>query len=192
MELTFALTFARDVWHELSPHCDKCDIAGSIRRKKREVKDIEMLVVPKLERYEEKTEDLFGSDATERIRRVPSFAQAVRRLGVIEKGQPETGKYVKVVMNQGTPKEIALDLFIVLPESWGYQMAIRTGSREFSRLLAARWVRMGYVGDEGRLTHRGKPVPVETEEEMFRLLMLKLPPPEMRELTAEGLKPWLL
>jgi DNA polymerase/3'-5' exonuclease PolX len=187
-----ALDIARAVWPVLKPHCERLDIAGSIRRKRPEVKDIEMLVVPRVEEYTDETADLFVSEAIVRTRRVPGFAQAVRGLGVIEKGKPEDGKYVKVLLNAGTPDAIALDLFIVYPQSWGYQMAIRTGSWEFSRLIAARWVRLGYIGDEGVLTKNGRKINLPEEADLFTLLRMAVPPPERRELTKEGLKPWLL
>lgn len=188
MELKPALEIARTVWAQLSPHCVKCDIAGSIRRRKPVVKDIEMIVVPKVEQYVEETADLFAAEQIKRTRRVPGFSEVVRSLGTIGKGQPETGKYVQIIL----PSDIALDLFIVYPESWGYQLTIRTGSAEFSRLVAARWKRLGFVGEEGVLTRMGKPIKLETEEQLFALLLMKVPPPERRELTSEGLKPWLL
>lgn len=188
MKLDPALNIARGVYAVLKPHCERLDIAGSIRRKRPEVKDIEMLVVPKVETYTEASVDLFEPEGVERTRRLPSFAETVRTLGTIEKGKPEGGKYVKIILPEG----IALDLFIVYAQSWGYQMAIRTGSWEFSRLLAARWKRLGYFGDEGVLTKAGRKINVPEEADLFALLRMSVPPPERRELTKDGLKPWLL
>ena len=40
--------------------------------------------------------------------------------------------------------------------------------------------------------HVGKPMKLETEDELFALLMMRTPPPELRELTRDGLKPWVV
>jgi len=47
MNLTEAQRIAQIVKSELSPHCERIEIAGSIRRGKPEVKDIEIVAIPK-------------------------------------------------------------------------------------------------------------------------------------------------
>ena len=48
MILNAALVFAWSVLESLSPYCKVIDIAGSVRREKPEVKDIEIICVPKV------------------------------------------------------------------------------------------------------------------------------------------------
>lgn len=47
MKHSTALVIAEKIKAQLAPHCDRIEIAGSIRRKKPEVKDIEIVVIPK-------------------------------------------------------------------------------------------------------------------------------------------------
>src|SRR5438128_1070575 len=60
-----ALFYAASILKELKPYCDRIEIAGSLRREKPEVGDIEMLYVGKLGRraldlLTEETYDLCG------------------------------------------------------------------------------------------------------------------------------------
>lgn len=47
MKYEDAILIAERVKAELEPHCERIEIAGSIRRKKPEVKDIEIVAIPK-------------------------------------------------------------------------------------------------------------------------------------------------
>lgn len=47
MKLAQALAIAEKVKALLAPHCERIEIAGSIRRKKPDVKDIEIVAIPK-------------------------------------------------------------------------------------------------------------------------------------------------
>ncbi len=49
MKLDKALEIAERTKKLLAPYCERIEIAGSIRRKKPEVKDIELVAIPKLE-----------------------------------------------------------------------------------------------------------------------------------------------
>lgn len=48
MELQRARKIANDLCEELYPFCNKLNVAGSVQRKKPEVKDIEICCVPKM------------------------------------------------------------------------------------------------------------------------------------------------
>ncbi len=47
MELYKTLQIAEKVKAQLAPHCERIEIAGSIRRKKPDVGDIEIVAIPK-------------------------------------------------------------------------------------------------------------------------------------------------
>ncbi|GAI99638.1 unnamed protein product [marine sediment metagenome] len=47
MELEKAKVIARKVVKELSPYCDKIQVAGSVRRQKPTVKDIDIVLIPR-------------------------------------------------------------------------------------------------------------------------------------------------
>jgi DNA polymerase/3'-5' exonuclease PolX len=101
----------------LAPACARLEIAGSVRRKKPEVGDLELVVIPQTENIVDMFGSLFKLDAA-----IP---------GQLIKGGNNYRKY-----DLGP---ITLDLFLTTPEKWGCIFTIRTGSAEFShRLVTAR------------------------------------------------------
>lgn len=146
---------------QLAPFCDRIEIAGSIRRQATEVKDIEIVCIPKLEEQR----DLFG--AITGHQHCAGFVKVVQQFEKV-KGDAVLGKYTQRIL----PSGIKADIFMTNPESWGYILAIRTGSAVFSRdVLATGWVRKGYHGKDGILYNKdGKAVILREEEDLFRLL----------------------
>lgn len=162
MEYPKALKIAEQIKNELSPYCVKIEIAGSIRRKKSEIGDIEIVAI-------RRSKDLIG--LCETINRWPKV-----------KGEP-TGKYTQRVyrFGEGENDSIIVDIFFATEKNWGYILLIRTGSKDFSHSMAVRWNQFGYKGEEGMLTKGGVPVIVKTEEELFGLLRMGYVFPEDRK-----------
>jgi DNA polymerase (family 10) len=161
VKLEQALTIAERVRAELLPHCERVEIAGSVRRRKPEVGDIEIVAIPKP--YDV---GLFSS----------GIALVVDRWPIVRGHLP--CKYTQRTLPEG----IALDLFFATPENWGLIFAVRTGSADFSHeALACRWVKLGYHSKDGMLHDReNNPVPVREEEDLFALLGRPWIPPEAR------------
>jgi len=126
----------------LKPFCQRIEIAGSIRRGKPEVKDIEIVCIP---------QDLTG------------FSEEVNKLQKV-KGKP-SGKYTQRILLEG----ISLDLFIANEKNWGLIFAIRTGSADFShKTLACGWVKKGYHSKDGKLIDKqGREIILREEEDLF-------------------------
>lgn len=168
MLLQNAQPIAERLKTELAPYCERIEIAGSIRRQKPEVKDIELVVIPK-----HVPADMFGSTTEPH----PDFCRIINALEKV-KGEP-TGKYTQRILPEG----IKVDIFIADPDNWGLIYAIRTGSADFSyKILGGAWVRCGYKSVNGYLMEGEKRVPVREEEELFRLLRLPFTPPEQRSM----------
>lgn len=162
MKYSKALAIAERVKAELEPHCERIEIAGSIRRKKTEVKDIEIVAIPKP--YET---GLFAS----------GIATVVTKWQAVKGTLP--CKYTQRILPEG----IKLDLFFAEPDNWGLILAIRTGSAEFShQVLAVRWVQLGYKSVDGHLTANGRRVPIREEEDLFSRLRMDYIAPEKRNL----------
>jgi DNA polymerase (family 10) len=165
MELEKGRTIAERVKAELAPHCERIEIAGSIRRRKAYVGDIEIVAIPKP--YDV---GLFASGIAPIVNAWPKV-----------RGELPC-KYTQRILPDG----IALDLFFATPENWGLIFAIRTGSAEFSHLvLACGWTRNGYKSADGMLSRDGVAVPVREERDLFRLAGVAWMEPEKRE---EGTK----
>jgi DNA polymerase/3'-5' exonuclease PolX len=172
MKLDQATAIAQRVKAQLAPHCDRIEIAGSIRRKKPEVGDIEIVCIPK----RISIIDLFGV-LNEGVRSL-SWSQTVSGFGTVVKGDPVAGKYVQVDLG-----EINLDIFTARPENWGLIYAIRTGSVYFARCVLGRaWVMAGYKSENGMLApwRGGRSIPVREEEDLFRMLRVDWVEPEER------------
>ena len=98
---------------ELSPYCQRVWVAGSLRREKSKVGDIELVIKPDI------CKDMMGFDVSREIP-LPSRGK------VIKNGS----RYKQIALPDG----INLDLFIVLPPAqWGVIYLIRTGPAEFSK-----------------------------------------------------------
>ena len=95
--LEVAQKIAVDICYKLQPFCEKINIAGSVRRKKPEVKDIEIVCVPK----QETQYDMFGTPFTSG--RNTGFRDSVLALGEIIKGGTN-GKYIQIKL----PRQLLL------------------------------------------------------------------------------------
>jgi DNA polymerase (family 10) len=148
---------------QLRPHCERIDIAGSIRRRRPTIGDIEIVCIPK------------PYDAT------PLFASGIATvLNQWEKVRGELPcKYTQRLLPEGIP----LDLFMVEPNSYGLQLAIRTGSSRWGiEVLATAWVKAGFHSKNGLLRYAsGAVVPTPTERALFERIGLPWTPPEDRE-----------
>ena len=177
MSLNKARELALLLVADLAPHCDRVEIAGSIRRGKAWVNDIELVAIPKTVPVDKPT-DLFGNaEAGADTERSPGFVEAVRKyIHTHVKGQVATGRYVQFFTRTG----VKVDLFMATRDNWGYILTIRTGSAEYSKGLAHRWVKLGYEGKDGMLRRFGKPVLVKEERDLFNLLQIQWVPPSER------------
>jgi DNA polymerase/3'-5' exonuclease PolX len=161
MKYEQALEIAGRIKAELAPHCERIEIAGSIRRKKPEVKDIEIVAIPKP--YDI---GLFES----------GIATVVKQWKKVKGELP--CKYTQRILPEG----IMLDLFFAERENWGNIFATRTGSANYSHLvLAVEWVSQGYKSEGGYLYDDNEKIAIPEEEDLFKLLGLSYVAPELRD-----------
>ena len=140
MELSEAKIISVKYCLKIKPYCvdKRLFIAGSIRRMKPDVHDIEIVALPLFD----VENDLFG----EPIRKVRSkrFIETVNGFGNIIKGNAN-GKMMQIELPEG----IMLDLFI--PDDFDYwrQFVIRTGSADYSyKVIATAWKKLGWCGSD--------------------------------------------
>lgn len=166
IELAVADEIATDVLGRLAPFCERIAVAGSVRRRCPDVGDIEVVAIPLTEQVG------LWADCVERHH---GFREVVNSWARV-KGDA-TGKYTQRLLSSG----VKLDLFMATPRNWGLIMAIRTGSAEYShRVLAAGWVRNGYMSVDGHLCRQGRQVDTPEEEDVFRLAGVDWVSPEFR------------
>jgi DNA polymerase/3'-5' exonuclease PolX len=166
MLLDQATAFAERVKAQLAPHCERIEIAGSIRRRKADVGDIEIVCIPK---------------STVAGHRSVQWVLAVIGAGRPMKGDPRKAKYVQFETRAGDGPIINVDVFTATAENWGLIYAIRTGSADYAhRVLACGWVRNGYHSVDGMLTREGVAVAVPEESDLFMLAGAEWVEPEER------------
>ena len=173
MNLSDAKVKAKKIVAQLAPYCDRIEIAGSIRRQKPVVGDIEIVCIPIIE------EVPYGLFETQWVR-VDGFINTINAWEKV-KGDPENGKYTQRIVDGEK-----VDIFIARPENWGLIFAIRTGSADYSHhVLAAGWKKAGYISHDGMICtfpHR-KPIPVREEQDLYDLIKVKWLDPAYRGLT---------
>ena len=156
MKLETAKAIAEKYVGLLKPFCERIEIAGSIRRDRQDVGDIELVCIPKSTTVED---NIFDSVEV----RDPGFINMVNSFYRV-KGDG-TGKYVQVKLHE----EINLDLFITTREQWGVVFMLRTGSAMFSNRMAHE-IKPRFYCDGGFLKIKtGEVVPCYEEEDFFRI-----------------------
>lgn len=168
MEINKVTQIAKKYQNKLSNFCSRIEIAGSIRRQRQEVKDIELVCIPKM------TFEPDGMFDKKEIRD-SGFVTVVNSFPRV-KGNGE-GKYAQIIL----PEEIHLDLFMTTPEQWGIIFMIRTGSAFFVKRMVTEIKKSGFKCDEGFLkTEEGKIIPCYEEKEFFEITGMEYVEPFMR------------
>jgi DNA polymerase/3'-5' exonuclease PolX len=163
--LAEALDICADTVADLRPHCLKIDEAGSVRRRRPTIGDLEIVCLPNRDPLE--STPLFAG----------GFAAAVEQWPKII-GGPD-GRYTKRML----PCGLKLDLFMPHPDGYGLILAIRTGSEDWvHKVLATGWKRSGFHSDKGLLRREDESViPCRTERELFDVIGLRWVEPVDRE-----------
>ncbi len=138
----------------------RCEIAGSIRRKKEIVKDIDILATT--------------NDPQKLMER---FVEYDKTRDVIAKGDTKTS----ITLESG----INADLRVVKDKEYPYALHHFTGSKEHNTAMRQRAKRMGIKMNEYGLFKGDTLIKCQDEEEIFRKLNLSYIPPEIRENMGE-------
>ena len=139
---------------------ERCEIAGSLRRKKEIVKDIDIVA------SSEKPKDLMDYLVS-----LPVIED------VIEKGSTKTS----VILNNG----INMDIRVVRDREFPYALHHFTGSKEHNTALRHRAKSLGIKINEYGLFHNEKLLLCKDEKDIYKELGLEYIPPELRENSGE-------
>ncbi len=175
MELNKAKTIAEAIRLQLAPFCRKIEIAGSIRRGKPEVHDIDIVAIP-------------ASQA---------FYTMLNRVGKVS-GGPKIYKVELPIRDEA--KLFTADVYIAAESTWATLLLIRTGSADHNKRLCALSKSKGMKlhADGSGLVGIGKtrdlfgsnpdqsptyslPIPCDTEADIFSALGLSYKNPAQRE-----------
>lgn len=152
---------------EIEPFCLKAEIAGSIRRRRGVVNDVDIVVLPR----PGKDDSWLTIIKTVRSGFDASTVKQGDKLAVLNVPFASKEGYVQV------------DLYRAEPDTWGILLLVRTGSKEHNvklcNLAISKGLRLKY--SVGLTDQRGLVVAGRTEEEVFAALGLPFIPPGERE-----------
>ena len=157
--LSTARAIARQVVEVLKAHggVDRIEIAGSLRRMRETVKDIDLLVTSREPR-----------------RVIQTFTTMPSVVDVVGKGDTKAS-----IRHQDG---LQIDLRVVEPESFGAALQYFTGSKDHNVRTREIAVKRGLkISEYGVFDEKGRRVAGETEEDVYASIGLPWIPPELRE-----------
>lgn len=207
MRLDTAERIALRLVEEMREGCERVEIAGSVRRRKDDVKDIEIVAVPKFVAEPLPQASLFDTEPRTRdvnllhrwalqseVRWIKTGTSAVEDWRI----DPD-GKYWRGLVDAGGGARVKLDLFIARPANFGLIYLIRTGAKDFSEAVLGHAKRAtpyqtewSYYDERPHLPGKaetgwmveratGRRVDLREEEDVFDLLGLQFVEPRLRE-----------
>ncbi|MEM9915714.1 MAG: DNA polymerase/3'-5' exonuclease PolX [Planctomycetota bacterium] len=147
------------------PTVEKIEYAGSLRRGKETIGDIDILVASSAPGNSEERSGIFEAFVNH-----PAVAD------VIAHGDTKAS-----VRTGDESKNMQVDLRVVEPESFGAALMYFTGSKEHNVKMRERAIARGLSLNEYSLSKDGHPVASATEEDVFAALDLAWVAPELRE-----------
>ena len=156
---------------QLRPFSSRLQMAGSIRRRKPLVSDIEILYVPKVEKRPSPEDFL----ATINCDLIAEDIGRMLKLGIIEKrlnvkNQPTWGPQNKLAIHVASG--IPVDFFATTEANWWVALVIRTGSKETNLALTTGAQRRGLTLNAygcGVTDEAGTVTPATSEQHVFEL-----------------------
>jgi DNA polymerase/3'-5' exonuclease PolX len=158
----FAAKVAADFLKKTSDLCERCELAGSLRRKEPVVHDIDFAVIPKGDDFAEWKEEV---------------KKRVEKIGgrVISFGE---------VISDFLYKGVQVNFFLCPgPDSWGVTLMWATGPKGHTIGMTIKARNKGLlINSRGIWTRQEPPklVPARTEQEVGKILDWKYKPPETR------------
>lgn len=155
MELERAMQLANEIVKRLSPYCKKITVAGSIRRRKPTVNDIDIVLVPS---------DLWN------------LTHEILGLGPVRM----SGMKIQRVNYNGTQ----IDIYLASPETWSTLLLIRTGSVENNIRLCTLAKKKGWhlaASGDGLFDQNGQRIAGDSEESIYQVLGLPYQEPWERK-----------
>lgn len=153
-----AAKLAEAVVKRLSPYCKRIEVAGSIRRRRPWVKDIDLVLIPS---------DPWNLNH-ELINLCRPFPPKV-----------SGKKIMRIEVNS-----IQVDIYFAEPETWATLLLIRTGSTENNIRLCARAKERGWhlhADGNGLFNEKGERIAGDTELSIYNALGLKWQEPWERD-----------
>ncbi len=160
--LNVAMSTATEIVAALAPRCERVAYAGSLRRMRETIGDVDILAT---------AADEAGAG------RIMDAFRALGGAGIIVSGPAKT--------SIRTDRNLQVDLRVVRPQCWGAALQYFTGSQAHNVAVRQLAVRQGRKLSEYGLFQDDTVIAGETEEAIYAALGMDWVPPPMREDTGE-------
>lgn len=188
----------------LEASCEQIAVAGSLRRGKASVGDIELVAVPKVKEIAVAGQmGLFGEGTAASVKQVSELDAMLEQMeagGQIAREQPYTREkgvwgprrkqfWAPLQMTEGVIY-ITVDLYIVTPPAqWGSIFTIRTGPGDFNKALMRHIIQTTrWRQEDGRLICREAGIEAKTPTEKAYFDTIRVPWIKPEERSAEKLR----
>jgi DNA polymerase/3'-5' exonuclease PolX len=174
----YAMEIAESFCNEIKAFCEPPTpiIVGSLRRKCSQVNDIDIVVIPKIEKTKDDT--LFGEPVDINI-----LDRKLAELCFDERMKVDvSGSKIKRFLEFDN-SEVPIDVYIADSETLPTLLLIRTGSKlhNIKLCVRARDMRLQLKANgEGLIDAQLRPIKVLSEEDIFKILGFAFVPPEGR------------
>ena len=181
--LPVAAAVADHLVGQLSVACLRIVTAGSIRRARPDVGDIELLYIPRVEPSKDPA-DLFANRDVNLADRAIADLEARRILArrLNARGHPTFGPSNKLMVH--VPSGIPVDLFTARRENWFNLLVCRTGPAESNMRIAKAAIGRGWrwnpYAPGFTRAGGGEEHPVQSEEDVFAFVGLPYLEPQAR------------
>lgn len=171
-----AKVLADKIKASLSPACERIEIAGSIRRRKGTVGDIEIVAIPRLCPDLEAQLSLFGEPPKMVSSLDLLLIKLLRDKPTFVRGDKDGDRYKNFLIETDEDgSQVGLDLFLTTKAQWGYILALRTGPGDFNRAWVTQKSKGGLLPDDyrfdgGWLWRSGQRVDTPSEQDIFDLI----------------------
>lgn len=138
--LAEAKRIASEIVPLLAPFCERIEIAGSIRRRRPQVGDIEILCIPKIEERPDGLFDLISCDLlNEECDKLLAGGTLAKRIG--KNGSTSWGPKNKLGVY--VPMGIPIDIFSTDQACWWNALVVRTGGKQNNLIITTTAMRRG-------------------------------------------------
>ncbi len=174
-------TTASKLVEQLAPACHRVEIAGAIRRRQRLAPCVDLVVIPKIEPAGA------GVQAHNYLWEVLDYFYA-------DGGYSRRGDLIRSFRRPlaGAEGEIPVNVYSTTADSWGFEMAYRTGPGGFWFNVHTKLNIAGYTTRDGKVWRISTGAAVEVPEEgyLFALAGMLMREPWQRGATAGEERAW--
>jgi len=161
MELEKAKTIASEIIRRLAPYCERVEVAGSVRRRRPTVRDIDVVLIP---RDKEAVDSVLMQLGKVKMSGAKIARVTVDLTHVIRKSES---------LIQLTADTVDIDIYFATPETWATLFLVRTGSTENNIRLCSLAKKRGWklaANGDGLFNEYDERIAGDSEESIYEAL----------------------